>query len=274
MISGRLETRRHLEGVHGQARRRSCALEDIDLHVERGRVRLHRRRLGLRQVDAAEHRRRPHGADRRRGAARRRAGRSARARTAASSSRPTRCSLAHRRAEHRLRARSSPACRASEIDERVDHYLGVMKLREVGGRAAEPALRRHAPARRDRALAGDGAGGAAARRAVRRARCAHEGADAGLPALALARDRHDHPHGHARRRGGALPRAAHLRALVAPGAREARDRRAVRRARCQRSGATSVPRPARRGARAAAGGGRRRSKPSLQARGPASCGEA
>ena len=55
------------------------------------------------------------------------------------------------------------------------------------------------------------------------------GADAGVPALDLAGDRHDHPHGHPRRRRGALPRAAHLCAFVAPRAREARDRAAVRR---------------------------------------------
>ena len=72
------------------------------------------------------------------------------------------------------------------------------------GQAAGGDLRRHEAARRPRPRAGDGAEGAAARRAVRRARCADPRAPAGLgdgdPSEARQHRADDHPR---RRRGGA-----------------------------------------------------------------------
>ena len=100
-----------------------------------------------------------------------------------------------------------------------------VRARRVRAGLPVPALRRHAAARRPAAHGRAGVRGDAARRALRRARCAHAHRDAalagrGLGALPLDR-RADHP----RRAGGRLPGRPHLRALAAPGHRGRRARR-------------------------------------------------
>ena len=73
--------------------------------------------------------------------------------------------------------RHALACRARPVDD------AQSRARPDGARQGQAAggnLRRHEAARRARPRARDGAEGAAARRAVRRARCAHPRASAGL----------------------------------------------------------------------------------------------
>ena len=115
---------------------------------------------------------------------------------------------------HRLRQRrdrGEQGVRRQEVARRAPR-LGDAQSRSRAdgarqGQAPGRDLRRHEAARRPRARAVDGAEGAAARRAVRRARCAHPRAPAGLgdgdPRQARQHRADDHAR---RRRGGAAVR--------------------------------------------------------------------
>ena len=127
---------------------------------------------------------------------------------------------------HALSARASARAR-------VDDALARTGLREFRARAAEAALRRHAPARRHRPRAGGRAGDAADGRAALGARRADaRAADGGLPrAVARASARRGLRHPQPRR--GAAPRRPHRRPVAPARAhpRDRRGRRAARRAR-------------------------------------------
>ena len=116
-------------------------------------------------------------------AARGQGGERARARTAPWCSRTTRCcrgSPSTTTCGSRWTRCSAAPSRASRAP-RLDHAQS--RARADGARQGQAAggnLRRHEAARRHRPRAGDGAEGAAARRAVRRARCADARASAGL----------------------------------------------------------------------------------------------
>ena len=110
--------------------------------------------------------------------------------------------VAHRDRERRVRpapcrhaGRRAPRAREEGACGDRSHRL----RREISA----PALRRHAPARRACARAGDGAGRAAARRAVRRARRADAPRAAGAARRAGRAERHHRDPRHALDRGGA-----------------------------------------------------------------------
>ena len=219
----------------------TVALEDIDLHVERGRVRLHRRCVraaASRPCSASS----PGCWSRPRAKCCSTASRSkVRGRTVASCSRTTRCTRGAPSAENIAFGLELAGIDKHEIERRVDALPRGDEADEVGESAARasspaacasawPSRVRWPPSQRCCCWTSRSA------RSTRR-----RSADARVPALGLARNRHDGPDGHARRRRGALPGAARLRPVVAPRASEARDRGALRRANAaQRCAATNA----------------------------------
>ena len=104
-------------------------------------------------------------------------------------------------------------------------------LGEFHDRLSARTVRRHAPARRDRARADPRSAAAADGRAVRRARCADARADAHRPRGAVDADAQDRAVHHALdRRGGAARRPRH-RDVAAPRPHRAGLRHRARRAR-------------------------------------------
>ena len=147
-----------------------------------GRVRLHHRPFRLRQVDLAQPRRRPDAGLHRRGAAGGQARSTAPARTAPWCSRTTRCcpgSPSTRTSASRV---DKVFGRAKSKAERHDWIDAQSRARPDGARQGQAPgrdLRRHEAARRHRPRARHGAQGAAAGRAVRRARRADPRPSAG-----------------------------------------------------------------------------------------------
>ena len=172
----------HVDKTFNRGARETEVLKDITLGVDAGRVRLDHRPLRLRQVHAAQHRRRPHSGDARRGAAREPGGQRAGPRPRRGVPEPLAAAVAHRLRERAARGRQGVLAGKRSRAERdaVDHAqsrTGPDGARQ--GQAAGGDLRRHEAARRHRPRARHGAQGAAARRAVRRARCADPRAPAG-----------------------------------------------------------------------------------------------
>ena len=167
------------------------ALESVDLAVAAGRVRLADRPVGLRQVDAAAHHRRPHRAD-------------GRARWWSTASRRGSARLDQ---DYGIAFQQAGLLEWRTVQGNVELPLAAARAGQGGAPRAgagaararrprrlrrpppEPALRRHAAARRDRAGARAPARAAAHGRAVRRAGRDDARAHAGRADPDLRRDR-------------------------------------------------------------------------------------